>query len=57
MPEQREIPSTIRQDIDKGVRLCVGGTPTIFLNGRVIPGVQPVESFVLLIQDELTRGQ
>ena len=41
----------------RGVPGSVSGTPSIFLNGRVISGVQPVESFVHLIQDELTRGQ
>jgi hypothetical protein len=39
------------------VRPGVSGTPSFFLNGRVISGVQPVESFVRLIQGELTRGQ
>lgn len=33
------------------------GTPTHFINGRVLPGAQPAERFVELIDEELARAK
>jgi len=47
--------SAVQQDIDEGTRLGVIGTPTFFINGRVISGAQPLESFTRIVDDELAR--
>jgi len=45
----------IQKDLDEGARLGVNGTPTFFINGRVLSGAQPLETFVGIVDDELTR--
>jgi protein-disulfide isomerase len=47
----------VQNDIDEGVRAGVTGTPTFFINGRLIAGAQPVERFAALIDEELKRTQ
>jgi protein-disulfide isomerase len=47
--------STVQKDIDEGTRLGVIGTPTFFINGRVISGAQPLENFTRIIDEELAR--
>lgn len=47
----------IQKDIEEGNRLGVTGTPTFFINGRLLSGAQPVENFVRLIDDELARAR
>ena len=39
-----------------GQRLDVTGTPTFFINGRVLTGAQPLEAFARMIDDELARS-
>jgi protein-disulfide isomerase len=34
----------------------VTGTPTFFINGRVLTGAQPLEAFARMIDDELARS-
>lgn len=46
----------IQKDIDEGSRLGVNGTPTFFINGRVLSGAQPLATFAGIIDDELTRS-
>ena len=48
--------SAVQKDIDEGARLGVLGTPTFFINGRVISGAQPLESFARIIDEELARS-
>jgi protein-disulfide isomerase len=38
-----------------GTRAGVTGTPAFFVNGRLVSGVLPVDSFVRLIDEELGR--
>ena len=38
------------------VRVGVIGTPTFFINGRVISGAQPLESFTRTVDEELARA-
>jgi protein-disulfide isomerase len=35
----------------------VTGTPAFFINGRLVSGAQPLESFVRVIEEELVRAQ
>lgn len=47
--------SAVQSDIDEGTRLGVIGTPAFFINGRVISGAQPFESFTRIVDEELAR--
>ena len=49
--------AAVQKDIEEGTRAGVTGTPAFFINGRVISGAQPLESFVRVIDDELARVQ
>ncbi len=49
--------AAVQSDIEEGIRLGVTGTPTFFINGRLLSGAQPVERFVSLIEEELTRAR
>ena len=46
----------MQKDIDEGGRLGVLGTPTFFINGRVISGAQPLESFARIVDEELAQS-
>jgi protein-disulfide isomerase len=39
----------------EGTRVGVGSTPTFYVNGRMIIGAAPYESFAAVIDDELAR--
>jgi len=43
-------------DLSEGTRYGVTGTPAFFINGRMLVGAQPYESFVQVIEDELARA-
>lgn len=45
----------VQKDVDEGVRLGVTGTPSFFINGRLMSGAQPLEKFTAVIDDELSR--
>ena len=45
----------VQKDIDEAARLGVTGTPTSFINGRVIAGAQPLDSFTRIVDEELAR--
>jgi len=47
--------AAVQKDIEDGVRAGVTGTPTFFVNGRPFAGVQPLESFARVIEEELAR--
>jgi protein-disulfide isomerase len=40
-----------------GGQLGISSTPTVFVNGRMINGAQPIEVFQSIIDEELTRGK
>jgi protein-disulfide isomerase len=46
----------VERDLQEGRRVGVSGTPSFFVNGRMLGGAQPVEEFVRLIEDELERA-
>lgn len=45
--------ATVQRDVDEGRRLGVSGTPAFFINGRVLTGAQPLETFTRVIEEEL----
>ena len=45
----------VQKDVDEGIRAGVTGTPAFFINGRLVSGAQPLESFAQLIDQELAR--
>jgi len=47
--------TAVQKDIDEGTRVGVTGTPTFFINGRVISGAEPLESFTRIVDEELAR--
>lgn len=49
--------AAVQRDVDDGVRLGVTGTPAFFINGRLLSGAQPVESFARAIDEELARAR
>jgi protein-disulfide isomerase len=48
--------AAVQKDVEEGQRLDVTGTPTFFINGRVLVGAQPLEAFARVIDDELARS-
>ena len=49
--------AAVEKDIEEGRRVGVTGTPAFFINGRLIAGAQPLENFVRVIDEELTRSK
>ena len=40
-----------------GNQLGVSSTPSVFINGRMVSGAQPYETFTAIIDEELERGR
>jgi protein-disulfide isomerase len=47
----------VQRDVEEGSRVGVTGTPAFFINGRLVSGAQPLESFVRVIEEELAWAQ
>lgn len=47
--------AAIRDSVEAGSRMGVSGTPTYFINGRMLSGARPFEEFRQIIEAELTR--
>lgn len=47
----------VQKDVEEANRLGVNGTPAFFINGRMLPGAQPLENFVSVIEEELARAR
>jgi protein-disulfide isomerase len=45
--------AAIQADVDLGLKLGLTGTPSIFIDGRLLSGAQPMENFVAVIDEEL----
>ena len=45
----------MQKDVDDGIRAGVTGTPSFFINGRLVSGALPLERFVFLIDEELAQ--
>jgi protein-disulfide isomerase len=48
--------AAVQSDVEDGVRLGINGTPTFFVNGRVLVGAVPLENFRKIVEAEL-RGK
>jgi protein-disulfide isomerase len=46
----------VRNGVAAGQKLGVNSTPTLYINGRVLQGAQPLEAFSALIDDELAKA-
>jgi predicted DsbA family dithiol-disulfide isomerase len=46
----------VKASIAEGGRYGVGGTPTFFINGRIVAGAMPYEVFEEIVRDELLRN-
>ena len=49
--------AAVQQDVEEGTQVGVTGTPTFFINGRLLVGAQPLESFVRVSEEELARAR
>jgi protein-disulfide isomerase len=47
----------VRDGVAQGTRLGVNSTPTVYINGRMLSGAQPYETFVSVIDEELSRAK
>lgn len=47
----------VQKDVDEAKRVGVSSTPTFFINGRQLRGSQPLDAFVQIIEDELSRSR
>lgn len=45
----------VQKDFNDGTSAGVSGTPSIFINGRLIVGAQPYQSFKAIIEEELKK--
>ena len=45
--------NTVQTSNEEGTRLGITGTPTFFINGRILVGAQPLEAFAKIIDEEL----
>jgi protein-disulfide isomerase len=45
----------VRDGVAEGTRLGINSTPTVYINGRVLSGAQPYETFAAIIDEELSR--
>jgi protein-disulfide isomerase len=49
--------AVVQKDVEEGSRVGVSGTPAFFINGRMLSGAQPLESFAAIIDDEVARAR
>jgi len=45
----------VSEGVAQGTRLGVNSTPTVYINGRLVAGAQPYETFAAIIDEELSR--
>ena len=45
----------VQADIEQGSQMGVGSTPTLYINGRLVTGAQPLALFESIIDEELAR--
>lgn len=48
--------AAVASDVQEGTRLGITGTPTFFINGRLVVGALPLETFQRLIEREVRRS-
>jgi predicted DsbA family dithiol-disulfide isomerase len=49
--------AAVQQDVAEGARLGITGTPSFFINGRMLSGAQSFENFNKIIEEELALSQ
>ena len=54
--EEGRLDADVERDIAAARQAGVTGTPTFFINGRVLGGAQPLDEFVRVIEEELKRA-
>ena len=47
----------VQAQMGVGNQLGVSSTPSMFINGRMVSGAQPYETFTAIIDEELERGR
>jgi protein-disulfide isomerase len=47
--------SRVSEGVAQGSRLGVNSTPTVYINGRMLSGAQPLQTFTTIIDEELSR--
>jgi protein-disulfide isomerase len=55
--ESGQFAAQIRQDLLEGQQAGVGGTPSFLINGQLVVGAQPFESFRQAIEAELSKSE
>lgn len=53
--ESDKFRALVQKDESEGERLGVQGTPSFFINGRLLSGAQPAEDFARVIDEELNK--
>lgn len=53
--KSKKIKEKILHDMAEGAKAGVTGTPTFFINGRMLVGAKPFEDFNSIIQEELSK--
>lgn len=51
--DDEEVAGEVRNDVSLANEVGATGTPTFFINGRLLVGAQPYESFKTMIEEEL----
>ena len=46
----------VQNSLGIGTKLGINSTPTVYVNGRMVNGAQPIEVFTQIIDEELARG-
>jgi len=52
--DQAKYEAGVRADMEQGKEVGIDGTPAFFINGRMLVGAQPAESFSQMIDEELS---
>ena len=55
--DSRTFAAAVEADVSQGRALGVRGTPTFFVNGRILVGAQPVDAFQRAVDDALARSR
>jgi protein-disulfide isomerase len=55
--DAKKFSSAVQADMDYGEKVGVKSTPTFFINGQLVSGAVPIESFSEVIDDELAEAK
>ncbi|TSC90601.1 MAG: DSBA oxidoreductase [Parcubacteria group bacterium Gr01-1014_2] len=45
----------VKKDFDDGSKAGINGTPSFFVNGKILVGAQPIQAFIQVIDSELEK--